>query len=228
MAPKKRWSIHELTELDDADFAQFPDKLRKDIIKQMQKQVQRRMKELEKKISGTDHFSPSLEAAKKMFEAEPMVNADAIEKSEKKFANLLSPLRKEFSRLQRVLQHETSTYAGTLKWERAQDRMLFGVNSKGKAKGTMTGEERRAFWSAVNEYRNQKPATAERFGSNRLFENVALVFEREGAVKMINMAETDRAGLINLLDRALLNIEGESNVPVSTSRGHGKPGRFHK
>lgn len=61
----------------------------------------------------------------------------------------------EISKFQSFMKSETSTVEGIKNVQRQQDIMVFGRDESGNPLGTMTADERLAYWSAWDEYSRQ-------------------------------------------------------------------------
>lgn len=79
----------------------------------------------------------------------------------------------EFARYSKFFNDVTSSEAGIKKVNREQDIRIFGQDSKGRPRRTMTDTERQKFWSLYEEYENQHPAASSRYGSESIQQQIA-------------------------------------------------------
>lgn len=87
----------------------------------------------------------------------------------------------EFARYSKFFNDVTSTEEGIKKVNREQDIRIFGTDSRGKPKRTMTDLERQKFWNLFEEYQNQNPTANSRYGSESIQQYIAdALFENQG------------------------------------------------
>lgn len=87
----------------------------------------------------------------------------------------------EFARYSKFFNDLTSTEEGIKKVNREQDIRIFGADSRGKPKRTMTDLERQKFWNLFEEYQNQNPTANSRYGSESIQQYIAdALFEKQG------------------------------------------------
>lgn len=67
----------------------------------------------------------------------------------------------------------SSTLEGIRELNREQDIRIFGLNAKGQVKGTLTPDERRAYWALYSEFEKSHGADVERQGSTRIQQAIA-------------------------------------------------------
>lgn len=72
----------------------------------------------------------------------------------------------EFARYAKFFSDVTSSEAGIRSVNRAQDIRLFGADSRGRPKYSMSQEERTRFWQLYEEYQNQNPSKFVNYGYN--------------------------------------------------------------
>ena len=70
----------------------------------------------------------------------------------------MNQMRNELFHLQDFFTSETSTVPGARQVAIEQDKRIFGVNEKGKARFRPTVEQRTKLWSLFNEYKSLRPA----------------------------------------------------------------------
>lgn len=99
----------------------------------------------------------------------------------------------EFARYSRFFQNVTSSEKGIKEVNRQQDIRIFGTDSRGRPKRTMTTKEREKYWSLYEEYQNQHPTGNSRYGSESIQQTLAeAVFDTGG---------TPGENLVDFLDR---------------------------
>ena len=99
----------------------------------------------------------------------------------------------EFARYSKFFQDATSSEKGIKEVNRQQDIRIFGTDSRGRPKRTMTSIERQKYWSLYEEYQNQHPNANSRYGSESIQQMVAeALFDTDG---------TPGENLVDFLDR---------------------------
>lgn len=99
----------------------------------------------------------------------------------------------EFARYSKFFQDATSSEKGIKEVNRQQDIRIFGADSRGRPKRTMTSIERQKYWSLYEEYQNQQPTANSRYGSESIQQMVAeALFDTDG---------TPGENLVDFLDR---------------------------
>lgn len=113
----------------------------------------------------------------------------------------------EFARYSKFFQDATSSEEGIKKINRDQDIRIFGQDSRGRPKKTMTDSEREKYWSLYEEYQNQQPTANSRYGSESIQQMVAeALFDSDSAPS---------ENLVDFLDRVeerLANKSKEENL----------------
>lgn len=84
----------------------------------------------------------------------------------------------EVSKYSQFLKSETSSVKGIRRVNREQDKLIFGTDSRGRAKHRMTNEEREKYWALYNEYIASDRASRFKYGSERLLNIVGAVHKR--------------------------------------------------
>lgn len=108
----------------------------------------------------------------------------------------------EFARYSKFFNDVTSTEEGIKKVNREQDIRIFGSDSRGKPKRTMTDLERQKFWNLFEEYQNQNPTANSRYGSESIQQYIAdALFENHGL---------DEENLVDFLTRVEQRLEQKS------------------
>lgn len=85
----------------------------------------------------------------------------------------------EVSKYRQFLTSKTSSVKGIRQVNREQDKLIFGTDSRGRAKHRMSNEERERYWALYNEYLASDRASRYRFGSDRLLSVVGEVHTRD-------------------------------------------------
>lgn len=79
----------------------------------------------------------------------------------------------EFARYSKFFNDVTSSETGIKKVNREQDIRIFGQDSRGRPRRTMTDKERQKFWTLYEEYENQHPTASSRYGSESIQQQIA-------------------------------------------------------
>lgn len=79
----------------------------------------------------------------------------------------------EFARYSKFFNDVTSSETGIKKVNREQDIRIFGQDSRGRPRRTMTDTERQKFWTLYEEYENQHPTASSRYGSESIQQQIA-------------------------------------------------------
>lgn len=79
----------------------------------------------------------------------------------------------EFARYSKFFNDITSSETGIKKVNREQDIRIFGQDSRGRPRRTMTDMERQKFWTLYEEYENQHPTASSRYGSESIQQQIA-------------------------------------------------------
>lgn len=79
----------------------------------------------------------------------------------------------EFARYSKFFNDVTSSETGIKKVNREQDIRIFGQDSGGRPRRTMTDMERQKFWTLYEEYENQHPTASSRYGSESIQQQIA-------------------------------------------------------
>lgn len=100
----------------------------------------------------------------------------------------------EFYRYSKFFKDKTSDTKGIIEVNRQQDARIFGTDSRGRPKRTMTNEERSEYWSAYEEFRNQYPEWSIAPYSEDVQQILADVFfTSEGADRMTLLQKIQKA-----------------------------------
>lgn len=79
----------------------------------------------------------------------------------------------EFARYAKFFTDATSSEQGIRRVNREQDIRIFGKDSRGRPKRTMTEQERQKFWTLFEEYNNQNPTANSKYGSESVQQQLA-------------------------------------------------------
>lgn len=159
--PKVLWTINAIKSASPEEVAKLNDSQLERLINAARKQVERRIKSIEK--------GGKYSAAAERLEPEIWNKAD---KSQLGFADPRVMSRKamqtEIARHQQFLGSKTSTLKGIKAIEKEQDLRIFGAKTSGgkTPKSTMTDKQRKLFWRAYNEFENRNFSAS--FNSNRV------------------------------------------------------------
>lgn len=96
-------------------------------------------------------------------------------------------LLEEAFRLQGFFQSKTATVKGAREVSKEQDARLFGtkiVKGKEVPKYRMSRQQRENFWNLYDEFLNQNKTALYRFGSNRIQQYLASMFERKSSFEI--------------------------------------------
>lgn len=98
----------------------------------------------------------------------------------------------EFARYSKFFNDVTSTVEGIKTVNLEQDKRIFGVDEKGRAKSTMGDSERKSFWSLYDEFINQHAEMISQYGSNRV----------QTAISEVLLEGSDPKNFVEILSRA--------------------------
>lgn len=96
----------------------------------------------------------------------------------------------EFARYAKFFNDVTSSEKGIRSVNREQDIRIFGKDTRGRPRGTMTPQERQRYWSLYEEYQNQDPTATTRYGSESVQQQIAeAIFDSNitGTVSIIDL-----------------------------------------
>lgn len=113
----------------------------------------------------------------------------------------------EFARYSKFFNDVTSSETGIKKVNREQDIRIFGQDSRGRPRRTMTDTERQKFWTLYEEYENQHPTASSRYGSESIQQQIADA--------LFDTQSIGGENLIDFLDRVeqrLLQKTNEENL----------------
>lgn len=113
----------------------------------------------------------------------------------------------EFARYAKFFNDITSSEAGIKKVNQEQDSRIFGVDSKGKPKKTMSAQERERFWSLYDEYENQHPIATSRYGSESVQQFLADALFNPNSIDSDNIVD-----FLNKVEEGLANKALEENM----------------
>lgn len=111
----------------------------------------------------------------------------------------MNQMRNEIFKLQEFFDADTSTVPGARRVQAEQDRRIFGIDSRGRAKNRMTVEERTNFWAVFEEYKKMRPADVleqsnivQQAIGQILIENDKIDFNMETLQKLMDKVEGQR------------------------------------
>lgn len=107
----------------------------------------------------------------------------------------------EIARYSKFFNDMTSSMEGIKKVNREQDIRLFGKDSKGRPKHTMSQEERTRFWSLYEEFQNQNPSKFVNYGYNKVQEAITEI--------ALSGNELTRDTLTSLMDKISDALEAQ-------------------
>lgn len=119
----------------------------------------------------------------------------------------------EFFRYAKFFNDKTSTEQGIKRVNSEQDIRLFGKNSRGRPKRTMTNREREDFWSIYDEFRNQFPEwTALPFSEDEQKAIAEAMFTDDGFSKLTLTQKLERVRDILIQRQIKQNLEDTPNA----------------
>lgn len=159
--PKLLWTINAIQNLSPEDIAGMKENELERLVSQTRKQVERRIKNIEKR----GLYSHAAERS------EPEI-ANRKDPNQLKFNDprvmTVNQMRAEMARHQTFLNAKSSTVKGIQEIEKQQDLRLFGPIKEGSKTPAyrMTRQQRERYWALYNEYESRHHSAS--FDSNRV------------------------------------------------------------
>lgn len=129
----------------------------------------------------------------------------------------------EFARYSKFFNSVTSTERGIKEVNREQDKRIFGTDSRGRPRKTMSTDERREYWKTYDEFKNQNPTATSKYGSESIQQQVADALFTEGAVN-----DEDFVGTLNRIRESLVAKHKEQNLRSVPNVYSGRGNPFKK
>lgn len=167
MARRKKTSLAKFKHMTADDIKHLKAKDAQKILKDMRELYEKRAASLESRIArgnrpgNKSFYSPAYENTgivnKKGERTQTGIKIwyekqEAAGKIQDPYSTRIADAKAELSRLHDFFNAKTSTVKGAERVMRNQDIRIFGADSRGRPKETMTREERDLFWSVFNEF----------------------------------------------------------------------------
>lgn len=111
----------------------------------------------------------------------------------------------ELSQIRSFFQAKTSTEKGIREVNRQQDISIFGADTRGRPRKSMSNEERTRFWSLYDEYENMYKGINTRYSSSSVQQMLGqILFDRD----------EDEADVVMMLDRLEKRLAEEKRVII--------------
>ena len=160
MAKRKKTSLAKFKNMTSDDIKHLKSKDAQKLLKDMRELYEKRAASLEARIArgkrpgNKTFYSPAYEKGERTQTGIKLwyEKQEAAGKINDPYSTRIADAKAELSRLHEFFNAKTSTVKGAEKVMKNQDIRIFGADSKGRPKETMTREERDFFWSVFNEF----------------------------------------------------------------------------